>query len=180
MKKLISIAFLAVFLLNLGGYYGVFWLLRVQANRELQKQLDANNYHESEAITLMIPVTLPYQTNSTSYERVKGEFEFKGEYYKLVKQKLENDTLKIVCIKDYKEKQLVTSMIDFTKINNDLPATSTTIKVLGSFLKEFNAAQNLRITNQERWSKKILFSDPVYLLSSPILSIASPPPKSFC
>ena len=36
------------------------------------------------------------------YERVNGEFEHNGEFFKLVKQKLENDTLNIVCIKDHR------------------------------------------------------------------------------
>ena len=109
----------------------MFWALRYQADQELQKQLDANNYSDGESVVIKIPMTLPYQTTSAAFERINGEFEHQGEFYQLVKQKLENDTLHIVCIKDHRGKQIVTSMVDFTKQSHDLP-TSATLKVLGS------------------------------------------------
>src|SRR4051812_47548891 len=109
----------------------MFWALRYHANEELQKHLDTNDYAAGESVVIKIPMTLPYQATSAAFERVNGEFEHKGEFYQLVKQKLENDTLSIVCIKDYKEKQIVTTMTDFTKQSNDIP-TSAAVKVLGS------------------------------------------------
>ncbi|MBI1766908.1 MAG: hypothetical protein HYR67_00875 [Bacteroidetes bacterium] len=157
----------------------MFWLLRYQASRELQQRLDAFDYAESQTVTIKIPLTLPYQLNSDGFERVSGEFEYHGEFYKLVKQKLENDTLKIVCIKDHKEKQLVSTMIDFTKLSNDLPATSTMLKLFGNFIKEYNSVYRSEIRCTDGWNADIFFGDPSFTIFSTIIPVHSPPPKSF-
>ncbi|HEV8511902.1 MAG TPA: hypothetical protein VGQ59_01415 [Cyclobacteriaceae bacterium] len=146
---------------------------------ELQKQLDANDIADGESVVIKIPMTLPYQTTSAAFERVTGEFEHQGEYYQLVKQKLENDTLSIVCIKDHREKQIVTSMVDFTKQSNDLP-TSTALKVLGSFLKEYNGTTNLKMISIDGWNTTIAFSNPSFETITPIFPVIAPPPKSVC
>jgi len=180
LKKLVSILLLSVFLFNLGGYYAMFWGLRYQANKELQQRLDEFDYTESQAVTIKIPLTLPYQLNREGFERLAGEFEYHGEFYKLVKQKLDNDTLSIVCIKDHKEKQLVSTMIDFAKLSNDLPATSTMLKLFGNFLKEYNSVYRSEISCTDGWKADLLFSDPSFTISSATIPVLSPPPKSFC
>jgi hypothetical protein len=157
----------------------MFWALRYQADIELQQHLDANDYSDSEAFLIKIPVTLPYQMNWTDFERLNGEFEHNGEFYQLIKQKLENDTLKIVCIKNHKEKQLVASMADFTKVSNDLPANTSSHKVLGNFLKEYNATGDIKIICGNGWSTTLSFVNPSYSLRSLVAPIESPPPQSF-
>ncbi len=179
MKKLVSMLLLAMLLFNTGGYYVMFWALRYQADTELQQQLDDNEYPESEAFQIKIPITLPYQMNWNDFERLTGEFEHNGEFYQLIKQKLENDTLKIVCIKNHKEKQLVTSMTDFTKVSNDLPANTSSLKVLGNFLKEYSPTGDVKIICGHGWSSPLLFANPSYSILSFVVPIESPPPQSF-
>jgi len=156
----------------------MFWALRYQADAELQQQLDDNDYPESEAFIIKIPVTLPYQMNWTDFERLTGEFEHNGEFYQLIKQKLENDTLKIVCIKNHKEKELVTSMTDFTKVSNDVPASTTSLKVLGNFLKEYSSTGDIKIISLNGWSATMSFGSPSFSLLSLVVPIESPPPQS--
>jgi hypothetical protein len=170
---------LLALLFNTGGYYAMFWALQYQADIELQKHLDANDYADNESVVIRIPITLPYQINGTEFERVDGKFEHQGEFYKLVKQKLENDTLSIVCIKDHREKQIVATMVDFTKQSNDLP-TSAALKVLGSFLKEYNGTNDLKIEGNAGWNTRICFSNPSFAMLSPIIPVIAPPPKSRC
>jgi len=124
-------------------------------------------------------MTLPYQITSAAFERITGEFEHQGEFYQLVKQKLENDTLHIVCVKDHKEQQIVTSMVDFTKQSHDLP-TSAALKVLGSFLKEYNGINDLKMISFDGWNTVIPFSNPSFKTLSPIFPVIAPPPKSVC
>jgi hypothetical protein len=169
---------LLALLFNTGGYYAMFWALQYQADIELQQHLDANDYADNESVIIRIPITLPYQINGTEFERVDGKFEHQGEFYKLVKQKLENDTLSIVCIKDHREKQIVTTMVDFTKQSNDLP-TSAALKVLGSFLKEYNATNDLKMIGCHGWYAIIHFSNPSFATISPLFRVIAPPPKSF-
>ncbi len=129
---------LLVFLFNVIGYYGLYWLTRAQLRQDLQVQFDTGNYGEHETVTLKIPLALPYQLESSAdFERVNGEFNYKGDYYKLVKQKLQHDTLYVVCYRDHQEKRLDSVVTDFIKVSNDLPATSKTLKLLNAFVKDF-------------------------------------------
>ena len=82
-----------IFLFNVGGYYLVFWGVRTQAKKDLLHRLDADQYSSEDLVVLSIPVNLPYPIQQNGYERVDGEFEYGGEYYNLVKQRLQNDTL---------------------------------------------------------------------------------------
>ena len=158
----------------------MFWVLRYQANRDLQQHLDAFDYPEDQAVTIKIPLTLPYQLNREGFERLAGEFEYHGEFYKLVKQKLENDTLSIVCIKDHKEKQLVSTMIDFVKLSSDLPATSNMMKLLGNFLKEYDTAQGSLTIRSNSWQVDVCHCDLSFIILPAHVLVNVPPPKSFC
>src|SRR5205814_9836505 len=106
-----------------------------------------------------------------------GGFDHSGEFYRLVKQRLENGTLSIVYIKDNKEKALVVAMTDSTKLSNDLPATSATLKIMGSLLKEYNSASDLTLIGFDGWSVNIFFSQPSFLTLSPGSPVHNPPPE---
>ena len=74
--------------------------LRYQNNVEMLEKLDLEDYNEAEMITVKIPISVPYASDSEEFERVDGLFEHKGEFYRLVKQRLFLDTLYVVCVKD--------------------------------------------------------------------------------
>jgi len=116
MKKVVAIALLCLFLINIGGYSVLYWIANQQASKELQSQLDRDEFSGSQAITIKVPVSLPYQPDR-DYERVDGEFEYQGQFYKLVKQRVLSDTLYVVCVIDSKKKALVDGMNELTKTN---------------------------------------------------------------
>lgn len=145
MKRVTAILMLFVFLFGLIGYYGVFWVLSEKAHLELSERLDENRYDETEAITIKLPLNLAYPIQSTEFERVDGSFQYQGEFYKLVKQKLANDTLYIVCIKDHETKQLESFFSAITKASHDQPVNSSAFKLLCSYAKEFESSFSFRI-----------------------------------
>ncbi len=180
MKKLISIVLLLALLFNLAGYNLLFWALKYQAKQELIQHLDANSYSANRTITIKIPISIPYQTDWTAYERVDGDFEHHGEFYKLIKQKLASDTLYVVCIKDHKQKQLSSAMADFTKLVHDLPGTSNTLKLLGSFQKEYKFSTTVELfANASGWFRNRNYTDAVFSLLHYNEEIVSPPPESY-
>jgi hypothetical protein len=178
MRRALSIVLLFIFLFNLVGYYGVHWLLLQHHHSETQRKLDANDYMEFEAVTLRIPLTVPYPMAQPGYERVDGAFEHQGEHYKLVKQKLENDTLYIVCIRDVQEKQLQNSLHDFIRISSDHHSTSQTLKLLNSFCKDFHAATQPVLTGTTGWSLALITPS---VNHSPVAGVHiayAPPPEA--
>jgi hypothetical protein len=138
MKRLVAIVMLFLFLLNVLGYYGIFIGLRHINVQKLVQKLDNDSYRESETTTFKIPLTVPYYTDSRDFERVNGEFEFSGEVYRLVKQRLHQDTLHIVCVRDNESKKINQVLADYVKTFTDKPGNSKhSTKSLQVLIKDF-------------------------------------------
>lgn len=178
-KRIFAILMLIVFLFNGIGYYGLFYLTRKQLQRDLVHKLDAGNYTYSQTITLKIPFSLPYQLNpDAGYERINGDFEYQGEFYKLIKQRLANDTLYIVCIRDTEEKRLNTVVTDFIRIAHALPASSKTLKLLHGFSKDFESGCRAEFETSPRLVIDIVSKTcRLYVVLAAIKTKTTPPPE---
>jgi hypothetical protein len=179
LRRTLAISLLAVFLFQLVGYYFVYLGFSVHANKQLISRLDAHEYSADETITLKIPFTLPYWMNAEQFERVDGDFEYQGEFYKLVKQKLSNDTLFVVCIKNEGEKQLFDALSDYIKLSNELPASSKqALKLWGSIVKDYIPCEPASLAVSEGWSViKEFGREHLLAFTSPSVSVISPPPE---
>lgn len=177
MKRLVSIFLTLLIVFNVIGYYGVYLGLRVQANRELKQRLDTGAYDERETLTLKVPVTLPYQSDWHSFERVQGGFEKDGQFYDLVKQKVERDTLIIVYIKDQKETSLFDSLTAFVHASTDTPISKKAGKLIEVFTKDYLATASVLEHSSEGWSMTTFGSRPSFALSDLSSKINAPPPK---
>ena len=179
-KRLLSSFLFALFLFNVVGYYGVFWLARERSNAQLIQRIDNDRYLMDELITIKYPLSLPYPSASKEYERVHGSFQHEGNFYKLIKQKLEKDTLYIVCIKDHQEKKLFNAMADYTRAANNIPANSKTMKLLGGFAKDFETTQAVEITALSIEPLNVHVTPSSSALQEGTFTVTSPPPWQFC
>jgi hypothetical protein len=163
-----------------GGYYFVFWVLQYQYDLKIASIIDSGSYYQDETVELKIPMSLPYPLQPRDFERISGKFEYNGEYFELVKQKLENDTLHVVCLKNQDKNHLVSTMTNYVKLTNDLPGTAQkAFNFLGKLLKEYNNSNKVLFTPDPGLMAEISF---VILKTSktplPALEIPSPPPKA--
>lgn len=170
---------LLIFLFNGIGYYGLFYLTRQRLQRDLVYKLDTGNYTDSQTVTLKIPFTLPYQLNSDAgYERIDGDFEYQGEFYKLVKQRLANDTLYIVCIRNSEEKHLNAVVTDFVKISHALPASSKTLRLLQGYSKDFESGCRTEVeTGSQLITDIVSKTCRLYVVLAAINVKTTPPPE---
>jgi hypothetical protein len=178
LKKTIAIFFLVIFLFNVGGYHAVFWALRSHAKNNLLHRLDADAYASEDVIVLTLPVSLPYVLNENEYEKAAGELEYKGEFYQLVKQKVSNDTLYMVCVKDRQQRQLQQTINEYTNLANNLPASEKhTMDLLGKLFKDYTSTDFILPTLNSFLKAEIQFSSAEFALLAPIFSVDSPPPQ---
>jgi hypothetical protein len=169
---------LAVFLFNIGGYYLALLALEYKSNQLLAIRIDRNQYEETETITIKIPLALPYPIQQHGYERVEGNFEYAGQYYKIVKQKLEDDVLYIVCIKNDDQKRVNDTINDYVKLSNDLPGTAKkALSFFSKLLKDFNQGESAKQVQTSSWSIALTFPDDSKSVESLARNILSPPPK---
>jgi hypothetical protein len=179
LKRLVSILLLLIFLFNVGGYYLVFIGLHHRSDRLLSKKIEQNKYDAEETIELKIPVSLPYPLQQNGFERVDGKFEHQGTFYKLIKQKLENDTIYVVCIRDVASKNIANTLKDYVARTNDLPANSkNSLNSLGKFLKDFESLETDLIQHESGWASEIRFADLTFTPRAAILTLHGPPPKA--
>jgi hypothetical protein len=175
-KKAFSILLLLIFLFNLGGYYLLFWVLSTQATHELSLKLDEGEYNKDETFEIKIPITLPYPLQNNDYERHSGQFNYRGEHYQLVKQKYENDTLTIVCVKDIQTKHLAKVRDSFSEASGSQPLKDGAVNISTKIFQEYVNQTITSINGHDGWyqlvQQSIYFED----YSLVILSIPSPPP----
>ncbi len=120
------------------GYYAFFEGLQYQNKQRIIQRLDVADFDEAEAITFKIPMSIPYATDSKEFERVDGEFDYNGEFFHMVKQRLYKDTLYIVCVKDNTSKQIHQALKDYVKTFSDKPADSKgSAKTFSTFIKDY-------------------------------------------
>ncbi|MFZ5972085.1 MAG: hypothetical protein ACOYXA_10880 [Bacteroidota bacterium] len=179
MKRLITLFLLFLFLLNVLGYYGIFVGLQWQNGRALNARLDSDDYEEFETVTYKIPLTIPYGTDSRDFERVEGTYTFKGETYRLVKQKFHRDTLHIVVIKDEKSQRLNEVLKDYVKTFTDKPEhTKDAAKLSFDFAKDYLSTTVTVSPESGGWASGVALclTNPPFI-SSYFASIIHPPER---
>lgn len=176
MMKVVSILLVVLLLLNVMGYYGFFLGLKYQHAQELTQRLDSENYSKSETVTFRIPLVVPYY-GDTGYQRVNGEIEHHGEFYRLVKQKLQKDTLYIVCIKDVRGKHIQKALKDYVKTFADQSAEKSGTKNLPIFIKDYVPASFSLFASAHGWSLVLYYHEVNGFLSNPFSGSLTPPPK---
>ncbi|MBS1557395.1 MAG: hypothetical protein JST69_01605 [Bacteroidetes bacterium] len=138
MKKATATFLTLVFLFNVIGYYGIYAGMIRQANKKAELAIETSTYDQSETVTIKIPLTLPYPFEN-GFERASGDFEYGGEYYKLVQQKYEKDTVYIVCLRNSDHKKAANIFSDLVKQSIDHSSVpNQNAKTLIGFLKDYN------------------------------------------
>jgi hypothetical protein len=177
LKKTFSILLVILLLLNVLGYYGVFLGLQYKNAHDLALRLDADNYSNDEAVTIKVPVAIPYM-ETTDYERATGEFEYNGEFYSLVKQKFVQDTLVIVCVKNHERKQIKNALVNYVKTFTDKPASGHQAKTVPSLIKDFLPTNISIESSVTGWVLASPFKKEANTFASTDLPIISPPPRA--
>lgn len=77
---------------------------------------DNNNYLDDQLITIKQANNLPYYTNSPTYQRIDGDIEMGGVYYKFVKCRIYNDSLELLCIPNTGKMMIQAAKADFSKL----------------------------------------------------------------
>lgn len=182
MKKLAAILLFILFLFNLVGYRLWFNYVQQQSDIQLEASLDKNQYNEDDLITIKVPLSMPYQTVQSGYERVNGEIKIDGKIYKYVKRRVVNGELELLCLPDQNKMRLQNAKNDFFKTTNDITSNSSKksdnsktsiFKNITTDFEQQIATYSFTavILNKAMYSSEFIFS----LLSAPHTPPAQPP-----
>lgn len=160
------------------GYHVVFWALKTNAKKDLLHRLDADSYAPNDVIVLTLPVSLPYSIYDPGYERASGEVEYRGEFYHLVKQKVENDTLFMICVKDQEQKRIENTKAEYMSLSNGLAAGETqTLDLLSKLFKDYTSPSIGGLSKHLVLKYDILFAVDSYKITQHVFAVDSPPPE---
>lgn len=172
---------IAVFFFNWFGYRLLTGYLQHKADRQLEAQLDRNEYDESQLIEMRVPLNMPYQTQSSGFERIDGEIEIEGTHYKYVKRKIEKGELVLLCLPNHSKMQLKSAADEFYQLVNDLQnpvqnKDSSPAPSLKSPVTEYWQQQNdWEIHTVEGMYNQYVVTGAAMLLSPVITTPAQPP-----
>jgi hypothetical protein len=138
---------LLIFLFHAGGYYAVFLAFYYHAETTLVRQADAGQYTADDEVILSISLSLPYPVHAGEYTpRSPQSFEYEGEHYTVVRQKVDGDQVQLVCVRNVRQSKLTLAMTDYSKTVNNQPVERA-LNVIAKFFKDYQPATNLTISN---------------------------------
>jgi hypothetical protein len=180
MKRTTSILFLLVFLFQVIGYYGVYLVVQHHLSAEFSRKVNADEYSGSDAQILKIPMKLPYQPNFDGYQRAQGTFESNGEFYRIAKYTLVQDTLLVVLVKDTKEGDLFHSVNEFAQANsNEAPSSKSPLKMFKNALTEFLLTRSRMQSDTPGWCIEAQYTISITARVEDLpLPQLSPPPEA--
>ena len=113
---------ISIHLLNLAGYNFLFGYFISQSDKQIVQRLDNNQFSQSELVEVKVKLNLPYMTAFGEYERIDGEYELDGQYYKYVQRKILNDTLYLLCLPDHPKSNLEKGKNEYAAHANEMPS----------------------------------------------------------
>lgn len=124
-----------------------------RAEQRLQSRLDQEHYQESELITLTIPLTLPYVSDTRGFERVDGEITLDGKIYHYVKRAIKNGAYVLLCLPDHGKMKLEHSKAEYSKLTSDFQQNQSSKKDDG----KADLFKNIRVKYTQHCFDDIVF-----------------------
>jgi len=147
LRKVAAISLICLLVFNWYGYRFVTKYLQKKADKQLEARIDVNDYNESQLIEIRVPLNMPYQNNSSDFERHYGEIDVNGKVYTYVKRKIEDGVLILKCIPNTEKQNIKNADNILFTANNGLDQehngknNSPLSSVVKTLLGEYDAQQ---------------------------------------
>jgi hypothetical protein len=101
-RSTLSVFFLCLMALNTIGYYAFLVVAKDRLSQRTRARLETSMHDVTGSLIVKVPVSLPYGVEApATYEAAQGEIIYEGNVYQRYKQRLQGDTLYIMCVRDY-------------------------------------------------------------------------------
>jgi hypothetical protein len=178
MKRPIAAILLLLCLFNTVGYYGLYPLLRVHSAHVLNQRIDAGSYTSDETVTLRLPLSLPYLLAGQGDDhRLQGSLRYQGTLYTLVSQRIEADTLYVVCLPNHEAHRVASVLARFNNPAHTLAAPLKAPKLPSTLTDSYTPAPTMTfaatcVLQKQRYA--IMYT-PYW--HTPVQGIITPPPE---
>lgn len=123
LRRLLSIFLLLVLGFNIVGYRAWFYYAEKDADAAMEARLDKEQYNVNELVSFSIPLNNPYLLEQNNFERVTGEINIQGKNFRLVKRKVSDGNLILLCLPDTHKMVLKKAKTEYGNAANDMTNT---------------------------------------------------------
>ncbi len=162
-------------MLNWFGYRLVADYFENEADIQLASLIDANNYLESELISIKVPASLPYGASSANFERVDGSININGVSYTYVKRRFYQDSLELLCIPNIEKTGIQNARDEFYKLANDFVTNNASSKKSSSNHNTTVKFSVSDFSNDHLFAWHVISSDILSSKSVSLFSVISSP-----
>lgn len=131
-RKSAAILLLIIFLFNLVGYRILFDYAQKKSDAQVTTSLDTHQYNDADLITIKVPLSMPYQTVQSDFERIDGEINVSGKIYKYVKRRIVDGEMVLMCLPDHNKMRIEAAKGDFFKNTTDVEQNNASKKSTNS------------------------------------------------
>lgn len=155
---------------NFVGYRLFFSVLQQRADDNIVAKIDKQNYTNADLITLTVPLSMPYITDSKDFERTDGEITLSGKIYHYVERKISNGNLILKCLPNDEKTNLQNAKEDFFKLANEFQNNTSSKKssdnsqVTKLVISEYEELQTSSIANYSILLNKTPFAESSFAL----------------
>ncbi|CAM3872667.1 hypothetical protein [Aquirufa aurantiipilula] len=171
MKRLASIMLLFILLYQAGGF-----ALRYVANSDTEF---VNSESESDSYVVKIPISLPYPSNREIPQEVSGALQQGDEFYQMLDQKIENDTLYTRVVNDRNARDQFLDLADLVNehLGDQPEKTPAKSKLIQTLVKEYCQSSSAWVFYILEWPNETTTPQHVPLQTSSFQDALFSPPR---
>lgn len=179
LKKAISIVLFICFAIYHFGYFAFYFSYERHLESQWVSQIYGEEVLGQSEILIEVPLSVPYMANQDDFRPTNTPFEKDGKYFRVVKQRYQNDTLQLIAVPDTARKVLdstVKKWISFLT-DDEIPQDQKSKTSINLLVKDYIQTEkyNLEFIQIIREINSPEFVSSIY--SNPFFRLTSPPPQ---
>jgi len=178
-KKAVAFTLFVCFVLYHFGHYAFYFSYELHIERQWITQIYDEELQDYSEILIEVPLSMPYMANQEDFQPTNTPFEKDGNYFRIVKQRYQNDTLQLIAVPDTARRVLDNTFkkwISFLTTDEN-PQSEKGITAFSLPVKDYIQPEKIILEFpqilQEINSSDFTFS--AYI--DPFFNLNSPPPK---
>ena len=179
MKKAISIVLLICFAIYHFGYYAFYFSYESHLERQWVSQIYGEEVYGTSEILIEVPLSVPYMANQDDFQPTNTPFEKDGKYFRVVKQRYQNDTLQLIAVPDTARKVLdntIKNWISFLT-DDEIPQDKNGNISVQFFAKDYIQPNHYLFKAIDKFPLAVTLGDGFFHYSNTNEDIESPPPQ---
>jgi len=178
-KKAVALALFVCFAIYHFGYYAFYFSYQRHIEGQWITQIYDEQLQDYSEILIEVPLSIPYMANQEDFQVTNTPYEKDGKYFRVIKQRYQNDTLQLIAVADSDRTVLKNTIQKWvSSLTDDEPSQDHQGKlVLKTFAKDYLQPEifQFKICFSAFSNQLKAFVNFQYL--SPTEETNSPPPK---